>query len=587
MITTKHQRFHYRTLADLREDLSRLGLSLPLADNVSILGDPVEIGRWRSPNRLAVHPMEGFDSTPDGSPQELTFRRYKRYAAGGAGLIWFEATAVLHEARSNPGQLYIHRGNAGVFRRLVQETRRAASEAGWPAPILVLQLTHSGRYSKPSGVPAPIIAHHSPILDPTHRLPADYPLVTDDYLDRLQDTFVEVAVMAAEAGFDGVDIKSCHRYLLSELLASHTREGKYGGSFENRTRMLRETLGRVAAAVPGSFITLRLNVFDGIAHPYGFGVRGDDAGTPDLAEPLALIGLLKAMGMPVLNVTIGNPYFIPHLNRPYDFPIQGAAVPDEHPLTGVARFIGITAAIQEAYPDLPVIGTGYSWLRHLMPHAAAGAIAAGGATLVGQGRGSFAYPESVRDILSTGRMDPAKCCVACSACTQIMRDGAQTGCVVRDSAVYGPQYRLGRRFALDRLQEEARRCRDCQEPTCVRGCPAGVEIPAFLKAFADGDIGDGLRRPAPGERAARDVRPGLPKGGAVRGRLPGRDLLRAPGGHRRHPVGDGQDGQAPGDHRSQTARRGIRQARGGCGGRSGRAGLRHQAARGRTCGRPL
>ena len=124
-----------------------------------------------------------------------------------------------------------------------------------------------------------------------------------------------------------------------------------------------------------------------------------------------------------------------------------------------------------------------------MPYVAAGAISSGGATLIGQGRGMFAYPESARDILTKGRMDPAKTCVTCSGCTQIMRDGTMTGCVVRDSEIYGPQYRLGRRFAMDNLQEQARRCRDCESPTCTAGCPARVDVPAFVTAFADGRRG--------------------------------------------------------------------------------------------------
>ncbi|MGE5598323.1 MAG: NAD(P)-binding protein, partial [Bacteroidota bacterium] len=488
MDLSRHQRFQYRSIDDLRGALSALGLTLPLEEDLSILAEPVRIGRLTAPNRFAVHPMEGFDADRDGTPGELTFRRYRRYAAGGAGLIWFEATAVLREARSNPHQLFIHEGNVGAYRRLVEETRRAAREHFGREPVLVLQLTHSGRYSKPDGLPAPLIAHHSAVLDPLQNLPDDYPLVTDEYLDRLKDVFVDAARLAAEAGFDGVDIKSCHRYLLSELLASFTRQGKYGGGFENRTRMLRETMARVAAAVPGVFVTVRLNVYDGIPHPYGFGVAKEDAARPDLAEPVALIAALRELGIPVLNVTIGNPYYIPHLNRPFDFPVEGAPVPAEHPLAGVARFLDITRQIQQAFPDLPVIGTGYAWLRHLMPYVAAGAVKTGGATLIGQGRGSFAYPDAVRDILENGAMDPAKTCVTCSACTQIMRDGAMTGCVVRDSAIYGPQYRLGRRFAADRLRQEARRCRECQEPTCVPGCPARVEVPVFLKAFADGDL---------------------------------------------------------------------------------------------------
>ncbi|NLG84633.1 MAG: NADH:flavin oxidoreductase [Firmicutes bacterium] len=436
-----HQRFHYRTLEELQEELARLGLELPFDRDFSILGEPLQIGRWRAPNRFVVQPMEGFDAGPDGSPGELTFRRYRRYAVGGSGLIWFEATAVMAEARSNPHQLFIHRGNLDSFKRLVEETRRAARAVNGDEPVLVLQLTHSGRYSKPAGEPTPIIAHHNPILDPLHGLPPDYPLVTDEYLDRLQEVFLAAAELAARAGFDGVDIKSCHRYLLSELLASFTREGKYGGSLANRTRMLRETVARIAVSVPGIFVTTRLNVYDGLPYPYGWGVSQEDPKSPDLCEPIALVGELVKLGIPLLNVTMGNPYYNPHLNRPYDLPIAGMKLPDEHPLVGVARFVALTRAIQEAHPGLPVVASGYSWLRHLMPYLAAGVIKTGGATMVGQGRGAFAYPDSVRDILEKGRMDPAKCCVTCSACTQLMRDGEMTGCVVRDSEIYGPKYR--------------------------------------------------------------------------------------------------------------------------------------------------
>jgi len=171
-------------------------------------------------------------------------------------------------------------------------------------------------------------------------------------------------------------------------------------------------------------------------------VDKEDEMVPDLTEPLELVRLLREIGIPLLNVTIGNPYFNPHIGRPYDFPVKGSSVPDEHPLTGLHRFQSITRQIQEAFPDLPVVGSGYSWLRHLMPTVAAGVIASGGATILGIGRGAFAYPDTPRDVLETGRMDPARCCVTCSACTQIMRDGGKTGCVVRDSEIYGPQYRL-------------------------------------------------------------------------------------------------------------------------------------------------
>ncbi len=451
---SKHKRFHLRDLNLLRAELAHLGLSLPIEEDVSVLGRQVSVGRRVLPNCFLVQPMEGFDSTAEGAPGELSFRRYRRYAAGGSALIWFEATAILHEARSNARQFWLNPQSADAFARLVEATRRTARDAFGHELLLILQLTHSGRYSKPGGLPRPIIAHHSEPLDPKHNLPGDYPLVTDEYLDRLQDAYVEAARLAARAGFDGVDVKSCHRYLVSELLASHTRPGKYGGSLENRTRLLREVMGRIHGEVPGLFVTTRLNVYDAIAYPYGFGVDRHDYRKPDLAEPLALIGQLRELAMPLVNVSLGNPYFNPHYGRPYDRPIAGAELPDEHPLAGVERFIQITRQVQQAFADLPVVGGGYGWLRHLMPHVAAGVLKARWATLIGQGRGAFAYPDSVKDILTTGRMDPKKTCVTCSGCTQIMRDGGMTGCVVRDSAIYAPQYKLGRRFALDHLQAE-------------------------------------------------------------------------------------------------------------------------------------
>ncbi|MBD3320341.1 MAG: FAD-binding protein [Chitinivibrionales bacterium] len=483
-----HRRFHVRDTGDLKRELDRLGLELPVDSDMSTFSGPVKSKEITFPNRFVAQPMEGFDSGPDGSPGELSFRRYHRYARGGFGLIWGEATAVLHEARSNPCQLFLNSRSVDAFSRLVESTRNTAGkEHGWN-PVMVLQLTHSGRYSKPDGIPKSIIAHHSKILDPKHNLPGDYPLVSDEYLDRLQDTFVDAAKLAAQAGFDGVDIKSCHRYLVSELLASHTREGKYGGSYENRTRFVRETMARVNDEVPGIFVTTRMNAYDAIEYPYGWGVDKDDFHVPDPAEPQALARDLESLGIPVLNVTVGNPYFNPHVNRPYDFTIQGMEPYQEDPLYGVHRFISITRMVQEAIPAVPVIASGYSWLRHLIPDVASGVIKTGGASLLGFGRSAFAYPDAPVDIMRDGKMDPAKCCITCSACTQIMRDGGHTGCVIRDSEVYGPEYRKARRYALDRLKEAALRCRECETPTCSNGCPAHVHVPAFVKAFADDDI---------------------------------------------------------------------------------------------------
>ena len=490
----EHERFHYRDLAELTAAIDALGLDLPASDDVSTLLTPASLGRRTVPNRLAVHPMEGCDAAPDGAPGELTFRRYERFAAGGAGLIWLEATAVVPEGRANPRQLHLHDASAEGFAELVRRARTAAAGAGRDRPVLILQLTHSGRYSRPAGRPEPIIAHHSAVLDGPAGLPDDYPLITDDELDALQDAYVAAARRAAEAGFDGVDVKACHRYLVNELLASHTRAAsRYGGDYDGRTRFLRETVAKVAAAVGERIeVACRLNVYDGIAHPFGWGVRADGGDesvpTPDLAEPIRLIGQLIAAGLTALSVTAGNPYHLPYVNRPADFGAAGDRPAEEHPLEGVARLADLTRQMQRAHPNLPVVAAGYTWLRQYFPHFAAATVAGGGASVVGLGRGALAYPDFAADLAGDHRLDRRKVCVLCSSCTQIMRDGGQAGCVVRDHAVYGPIFRAGRRRARQTLRSLADACRRCADPPCRDACPAGVDVPAFLDAVAADDF---------------------------------------------------------------------------------------------------
>lgn len=482
----RHERFGFHSLEELSRRIEELGLELEVSRDVSPLLEPLEVGGFRLPNRLAVQPMEGCDGREDGAPDELTWRRYRRFAAGGAGLLWFEATAVTPESRANPRQLWIHEGTVREFAALVAETLKVAREACGHRPLLVLQLTHSGRYSKPGRKPAPIIAHHSPYLDPMHNLPPDYPLISDEELERLEDRYVEAALCAWRAGFDAVDIKACHRYLISELHASHTRPGRYGGSFENRTRLFRNIVLKIRDAAPGLMVTSRMNAYDAMAYPYGFGVDREDPSKPDLSEPIELVRFLKSQGAPLVNITVGNPYYNPHVNRPLDLPTVGAPIPAEHPLYGVARFVGIVRRIQQEFPGWPVIGAGYSWLRQFFPYVAAASVRNGWVSLVGLGRMAFAYPDFARDLARYGSLDPLRVCVACSACTQIMRDGGRTGCVPRDAAIYEPIYKAGRADALDTIQAMAKTCLECNDPTCVARCPARINIPKFIREIAQG-----------------------------------------------------------------------------------------------------
>ncbi|NLW55235.1 MAG: NADH:flavin oxidoreductase [Firmicutes bacterium] len=445
------EKFNFKTLDEIRGKVEALGVKVNFSTDLSPLAKPVKIGTRTAPNALAILPMEGCDSEQDGSPSELVKRRYQRFAAGGAGLLWFEACAVVPEGKANPLQMSLTKGNAGAFAELVKNTDLWAEEANGRGhkPVKVLQLTHSGRYSRPVDVAAPMVAQHDPLLDPRVGLAPDAPVVTDEYLDELIEKYVEAALLAREVGFDGVDIKACHRYLISELLASHTREGKYGGSFENRTRFLLDTIKAVRQAVGDDFIiACRFNVFDAHPYPYGFGVSKDDCWVPDLTEPLALVQLLVDNGVDLLSNSAGNPYYrFPQVTRPFDQPTIGGETPNEHPLESVARLFEFTRQIQKAAGSVPVVGNGYSWLRQFLPYIGAANLADGSCSIVGLGRQGFAYPDAPKDILTKGEMDPKKSCIACSKCTQIMRDHGRTGCVIRDREVYVPLYNEARNNA--------------------------------------------------------------------------------------------------------------------------------------------
>ncbi len=443
-----HAPFNFADAAALLDEARRLHIEIPFSVDTTVLCTPLDIAGRRLPNRLIVHPLEGCDAGEHGQPGELTFRRYGRFAAGGSGLIWFEATAVVPEGRANPHQLQLTAASLAEFQRLVESTRRAARESLGHNVLCILQLTHAGRYARPDRTPRPITAQHNPVLDARQSLPPDYPLITDTELDRLQDAYVRAAALAAQAGFDGVDIKACHGYLVSELLAAHTRsDSRYGGTFENRARFLLEVIRRVREACPGLMVTSRISAHDGLPYPFGFGADPERPGAEDLAEAVALVRSLEQRGCPLLSVSIGNPYYQPHWGRPFDRPVAGMDMPDEHPLVGIARLLRMTAVLQQAVPRLPIVGTGYSWLRQFFPHVGAAMVQAGKTALIGVGRLALAYPDYAADLLRRGGLDPAKVCDACSGCSQIMRDGGRAGCVRRDSELYAAEYRRGRQRA--------------------------------------------------------------------------------------------------------------------------------------------
>jgi 2,4-dienoyl-CoA reductase-like NADH-dependent reductase (Old Yellow Enzyme family) len=451
----KHEKFNFKSLKEIRDKSKALGLSLAFAEDVSPLRRVVKVGPMTAPNAVAVLPMEGCDSLPGGGPSPLVERRYLRFARGAAGLVWWEANAVAPEGRANELQMMLTPHNLASFKALVEKTRAAgaAENGGDYRQVYILQLTHSGRYSRPEGHKmAPLIPQHDPILDPRTGVSPDTPLLRDEYLAGMVERYVLSARLAREAGFDGVDIKACHRYLLSELLASHTREGEYGGTYENRSRLILDIIRAVRKACGKDFIIAsRFNVFDAHPYPYGFGEDQRDFMRFDPREPKLLVRDLVKAGVDLLSNSAGNPYYIyPQVTRPFDTSSMGIPVPEEHPLESIERLFDFTALVQETAGEIPVVGNGYTWLRQFIPNAGAANLAAGRCAFVGLGRSSFAYPEAPRDMLLNGTIRGEKCCAACSKCTQIMRDHGRTGCVIRDSELYGPLYREARKAAEER-----------------------------------------------------------------------------------------------------------------------------------------
>ncbi len=457
--------FRFKTLNELQQEAERIGAASVRfeADTTEVqhlLARPVAIGSRTVGNSIAIHPMEGCDGTVDGRPGELTYRRYERFARGGAKLIWFEATAVNEAGRANTRQLWLNEQTRDDFARILDRIHKVHAADGLLVPM---QLTHSGRYS----VPKRIIADHNPQVDAKFGTAAQE-LISDGELERLEDDYVRTAGLALAAGFDSVDIKMTHGYLLSELLGAKTRTGRYGGSLENRLRFPLNVIGKLRAAYGERLlIGARMGCFDSVPYskgedgrgvpspfqtPYahGFGVDADNPLREDLTEVIAAVKLLRDAGLRFLNVSIGCPYYNPHVTRPFEKPDEGNYEEPEHPLLGVDRHFRIAGAVQRACPELPVIGSGYSWLQRYAMHAGAANIRDGNVKFVGLGRGALAYPEFARDILETGELKELRVCKTVTFCTYLMRQKHHelgqfpTGCPPFDKDVYGEIVKIAR-----------------------------------------------------------------------------------------------------------------------------------------------
>ena len=362
-------------------DHNIMGSSGPMGKEFNIAGHTLN-------NRFAIHPMEGWDGNEDGLPSEHTFRRWYRFGLSASSLIWGgEAFSVIPEGRANPHQL--HQGSSkrigAGLKDLIRKIKSAREKIGLgnEEVLIGLQLTHSGRWSHPNKRgPSPKIAFRHPILDWKSGVNSDEALISDDELADLPKYYAEASELASKAGFSFVDIKCCHGYLLHELLAARSRPGPYGGSFKNRTRLFQEIVSSVRNACPDLEIGVRLSATDlypfssnkdGLGEPkglsenlpynLGFGINKDNPLEPDYKETFDFLDLLCKMEIKLVNITIGSPYYTPHIQRPAAFPPSDGYLPPKDPLESVLAHIATVRLIKSSFPHLILVGSGYSYLQ--------------------------------------------------------------------------------------------------------------------------------------------------------------------------------------------------------------------------------
>ncbi|MGB4726039.1 MAG: NADH:flavin oxidoreductase [Thermogutta sp.] len=460
-----------RSIAEFQEHIASLGYELPVDEQIlsaaesSPLAQPIEVGGYRIGNRWCVHPMEGWDGTPDGQPSKHTIRRWEHFGQSGAKLIWGgEAFAVREDGRANPNQLFFRPENKEAMRQLLNHLKDAHRErfgAHAVDDLLVgLQLTHSGRFCRPrrKDLPEPLIAYHHPVLDqkfgidPTN----DKVVLKDEDIPPLIDAYVEAAKMAEEVGFQFVDVKACHGYLGHEFLSAFDRPGPYGGDLMGRSRFLREIITAIRSECPRLMIGVRMSIFDfppfrpdpnqsregklgpGIPHDYpipypGFGCDRQNPLAIDLREPIELLRLLhRDYGVMLVNLTAGSPYYNPHIQRPALYPPSDGYQPPEDPLVGCLRQIHAVKQIKQAIPQLVVVGSAYTYFQEFLPQVAQGVIRAGWTDFVGIGRLVLAYWDLPADTLAGRPMQTKRLCRTFSDCTTGPRNGLISGCYPLD-----------------------------------------------------------------------------------------------------------------------------------------------------------
>ena len=460
-----------KTVQQFREYVASLGIDLQVEDTIvggpeSPLNQPLQWNGRTIGNRWAIHPMEGWDGTRTGGITEPMRRRWQRFGESGAKLIWGgEAMAIRPEGRANANQIIINEENKAGIASLRETLVKAHKESFGNTDDLVIgyQLTHSGRFCRPNDHHhiESLVAYRHPLLDKKFNVTSDAQILSDDYMKALVGDYVKAAKIAYETGADFVDIKHCHGYLLHEFLGAHTRPGEYGGSFENRTRMLRDIVAAIRSEVPNIGLGVRLSAFDSVPfkpdpdptlsqpgklgpgipedfseclpYRYGFGMKPENPLEMDLTETAKFLALCEQLGVQLVNLSAGSPYYNPHIGRPNAYPPSDGYQPPEEPLIGCARQINAMKQLKAQFPNLILVGTAYSYLQEYLPQVAQYYLRNGHVDSVGIGRAVLSYPRMLADAAGKGALELRNICRTFSDCTTAPRNGMASGCYPLDN----------------------------------------------------------------------------------------------------------------------------------------------------------
>jgi len=378
------------------------------------LFEPLKIKNKTMPNRFFAQAMEANDSE-GGRPSERAVNRYAELAKGRWGAVQIEATSVTESSLARINGMIISRKNLDSFKRLVESFRKIDKEA-----CLFLQITHSGERSGPFSEKTTITpGDKSHLSDGPHNEGARY--LSGDDIEKIRDQFIQGARLAEEAGCDGIDFKMCHGYLGGEMLRpSNTRSDKWGGSFENRTRFLRESIAGIKSGLKSRDFILgsRFSMYEGIRG--GCGSAGPDEIVEDISDMLNVVRVMDELGMDFVNVSAGIPALTGAITRP----------------TEISKFLVLhhlryTRAVKELIKkenrSLAVIGFAYSTHKEGSLSVMEEMLSKGYVDACGFGRQIFADPLTPKKILAGEKVN---WCLLCSGCSKLMLAQMNDGCIV-------------------------------------------------------------------------------------------------------------------------------------------------------------